>query len=91
MVISNGLRIRAALVTYELDGVQYIAIASGMGGAVGGYTGTGAPWMKNARGKRAFVFRLFESNASRPFHGGGQGDQPQGEIVDVLILLTSFR
>ncbi|MCB9385176.1 MAG: PQQ-dependent dehydrogenase, methanol/ethanol family [Bryobacterales bacterium] len=74
----TGSGIRAAPVTYELDGVQYIAIASGMGGAVGGYTGTGAPWMRNSRGGSAlFVFRLFESNASRPFHGGAKATNPR--------------
>jgi alcohol dehydrogenase (cytochrome c) len=69
----TGSGIRAAPVTYRLDGVQYIAIASGMGGAVGGYTGTGAPWMRDARGGGALVvFRLFEAGASRQFHGGAK-------------------
>ena len=69
----TGSGIRAAPVTYQLDGVQYIAIASGMGGAVGGYTGPGSPWMANhRRGSALFVFRLFEPNASRSFHGGAK-------------------
>jgi alcohol dehydrogenase (cytochrome c) len=41
----TGSGIRAAPITYRLDGIQYVAVASGMGGAVGGYTGPGAPWM----------------------------------------------
>jgi len=69
----TGSGIRAAPVTYELDGVQYIAIASGMGGAVRGYTGPGAPWMSASRsGSALFVFRLFEPGASRRFHGGAK-------------------
>jgi hypothetical protein len=36
-------------------------MASGMGGAVGGYTGAGAPWMKSYRtGNTIYAFRLFE-------------------------------
>ena len=67
----TGSGIRASPVTFLLDGVQYVAVASGMGGAVGGYTGPGAPWMKNYRsGSTLYVFRLFEPNASRQFHGG---------------------
>lgn len=69
----TGSGIRAAPVTYRLDGTQYIAIASGMGGAVGGYTGAGAPWMKSSRsGSTLYVFQLFEPNASRRFHGGAR-------------------
>jgi len=57
--------------TYALDGVEYIAVASGLGGAVGGYTGPGAPWLRNYRGGGTlFVFRLFSPNASTQFHGG---------------------
>jgi hypothetical protein len=44
-----------------------------MGGAVGGFTGAGAPWMKNYRtGNSLHVFRLFESGASKAFHGGSR-------------------
>ncbi len=69
----TGSGIRAAPVAFRLDGTDYIAIASGMGGAVGGYTGPGAPWMRNARsGSTLHVFRLFEPNASRQFHGGAK-------------------
>ena len=69
----TGSGIRAAPVTFELDGAQYVAIASGMGGAVGGYTGPGAPWMKSHRaGSALFVFRLFEPGASSSFHGGAK-------------------
>ena len=72
----TGSGIRAAPVTYNLDSVQYIAIASGMGGAVRGYTGPGAPWMADYRGGSALlVFRLFEANASRSFHGGARPDR----------------
>ena len=46
----TGSGIRAEPITYRLDGKQYIAGPSGMGGAVGGYTGAGAPWLKNYRG-----------------------------------------
>lgn len=67
----TGSGIRAAAVTYQLDGVQYVAIPAGMGGAVGGYTGAGAPWMKNYRtGDTMFVFALFEAGRSNQFHGG---------------------
>jgi alcohol dehydrogenase (cytochrome c) len=69
----TGSGIRAAPVSFELGGKQYIAIASGMGGAVGGYTGPGAPWMKNYRsGYTLYVFGLFEPNQSRRFHGGAR-------------------
>jgi alcohol dehydrogenase (cytochrome c) len=69
----TGSGIRAAPVAFRLDGVDYIAIASGMGGAVGGYTGPGAPWMRNHRsGGALHVFRLFEPGASRQFHGGAR-------------------
>jgi len=75
----TGSGIRAAPVTYRLDGVQYVAIAAGMGGAVRGYTGPGAPWMTNHRGGGALVvFRLFEPNASRQFHGGAKLNQASG-------------
>ena len=60
----TGSGIRAAPISYRLDGHQYIAIASGMGGAVGGFTGAGAPWMRNYRsGGTLYVFRLFEEDA----------------------------
>ena len=69
----TGSGIRAAPIAYQLDGKQYIAIASGMGGAVGGFTGAGAPWMKNYRpGNSLQVFRLFEPGASTAFHGGSR-------------------
>jgi alcohol dehydrogenase (cytochrome c) len=69
----TGSGIRAAPISYQLDGHQYVAIASGMSGAVGGYTGAGAPWMRNYRsGGALFVFRLFAPGASRQFHGGAQ-------------------
>ncbi len=59
----TGSGIRAAPISYRLDGHQYIAIASGMGGAVGGFTGAGAPWMRNYRsGGTLYVFRLFDSS-----------------------------
>lgn len=67
----TGSGIRSSAVTYELDGVQYIAIPSGMAGAVGGYTGAGAPWMKNYRtGDTMFVFALFDPARSKQFQGG---------------------
>ncbi len=67
----TGSGIRSGPVTFRLDGVQYIAVASGMGGAVGGYTGPGAPWLRNYRsGGTLFVFRLFEPSASKQFDGG---------------------
>jgi alcohol dehydrogenase (cytochrome c) len=69
----TGSGIRAAPITYRLDGKQYIAIASGMGGAVGGYTGAGAPWMKNYRsGGTLYVFGLFKPGESTTFHGGAR-------------------
>jgi alcohol dehydrogenase (cytochrome c) len=69
----TGSGIRSAPITYRLAGKQYIAIASGMGGAVGGYTGAGAPWMRNYRtGGTLYVFSLFEPGASTRFHGGAR-------------------
>jgi alcohol dehydrogenase (cytochrome c) len=69
----TGSGIRASPVTYRIDGKQYIAIASGMGGAVGGYTGAGAPWMKNYRsGSTLYVFGLFQAGDSTLFHGGAR-------------------
>ena len=58
----TGSGIRAAPVTFRLDGRQYIAIASGMSGAVRGYRSGGT----------LFVFRLFEAGVSNQFHGGSQ-------------------
>lgn len=67
----TGSGIRAAPITYELGGRQYVAIATGMAGAVGGYTGAGAPWMRNYRsGATLYVFALFEPGLGRQFHGG---------------------
>ena len=69
----TGSGIRAAPISYELEGKQYIAILSGMGGAVGGFTGAGAPWMKNYRtGDALYIFQLFEPSGSTPFHGGAR-------------------
>jgi len=73
----TGSDIRTGPVTYRLDGVQYIAVASGMGGAVGGYTRPGAPWLRNYRsGGTFFVFRLFEPGASKQLHGGAEQNPP---------------
>ena len=70
---NTGSGIRSGPVAFRLDGVEYIAVASGLGGAVGGYTGPGAPWLRNYRGGGTlFVFRLFEPNASKGFHGGAR-------------------
>jgi alcohol dehydrogenase (cytochrome c) len=69
----TGSGIRSGPVAFAIDGVEYIAVASGMGGAVGGYTGPGAPWLRNYRGGGVlFVFRLFEPNASKQFDGGAR-------------------
>lgn len=69
----TGSGIRGGPVTFLVDGKQYVAIASGMAGAVGGYTGAGAPWMRNYRtGDTLFVFALFEPGASSRFHGGAR-------------------
>lgn len=57
----TGSGIRAAPVSFRLGGRQYIAIASGMSGAVRGFTGAGAPWMRDYRsGGTVYVFALFE-------------------------------
>ncbi len=72
----TGSGIRAAPITYRLDGKQYVAIASGMAGAVGGFTGAGAPWMKSYRsGGTLYVFRPFEPGASEAFNGGATTPQ----------------
>ena len=69
----TGSGIRTGPVAFTVDGVEYIAVASGMGGAVSGYTGAGAPWLRNYRaGGTLTVFRLFEPNASKPFDGGAR-------------------
>jgi len=65
----TGSGIRAAPISYRLDGHQFIAIASGMGGAVGGFTGAGAPWMRDYRsGDTLYVFRLFDSRLFTTSH-----------------------
>ena len=67
----TGSGIRSGPIAFTLDGVEYVAVASGLGGAVGGYTGPGAPWLRNYRGGGTlFVFRLFSPGASIEFHGG---------------------
>jgi alcohol dehydrogenase (cytochrome c) len=69
----TGSGIRGAPIAYRLDGREYIAIASGMAGAVGGFTGAGAPWMRDYRsGGTLYVFSLFEMGASEAFHGGSR-------------------
>jgi alcohol dehydrogenase (cytochrome c) len=69
----TGSGIRSAPIAYRVDGKDYIAVASGMAGAVGGFTGAGAPWMRDYRtGGTLFVFSLFEAGASEAFHGGAQ-------------------
>ncbi len=56
----TGSGIRGGPISYRLDGKQYIAVLSGMGGAVGGFTGAGAPWMRDYRsGDTMYVFSLF--------------------------------
>jgi alcohol dehydrogenase (cytochrome c) len=67
----TGSGIRGAPITFRLDGRQYVAVAAGMSGAVGGFTGAGAPWMRDFRGGGTlFVFALFEPGASGAFRGG---------------------
>jgi alcohol dehydrogenase (cytochrome c) len=69
----TGSGMRAAPISFRLDGRQYVVVASGMGGAVGGFTGAGAPWMRNYRsGGTLYVFRLFEPGGSTGFHGGAE-------------------
>jgi alcohol dehydrogenase (cytochrome c) len=69
----TGSGIRAAPISYRLNGKQYIVIPSGMAGAVGGFTGAGAPWMRNYRsGDTLYVFALFEPEESMQYHGGAQ-------------------
>lgn len=69
----TGSGIRSGPVAFTIDGVEYIAIASGMGGAVHGFTGPGAPWLRNYRsGGTLFVFRLFQAGASKQFDGGAK-------------------
>lgn len=61
----TGSGIRAAPVSFRLGGRQYIAIASGMSGAVRGFTGAGAPWMRDYRsGGTLYVFALFDTAAA---------------------------
>ena len=69
----TGSGIRGAPVSYRLDGKEYIAVASGMSGAVGGFTGAGAPWMRDYRsGGTLFIFALFEPGASEAFAAGAR-------------------
>ncbi|MGC1461461.1 MAG: PQQ-binding-like beta-propeller repeat protein [Terracidiphilus sp.] len=69
----TGSGIRGAPIAYRLDGKEYIAVASGMSGAVGGYTGEGAPWLHDYRsGGTLFVFALFEqkhAGVGKEIHG----------------------
>jgi alcohol dehydrogenase (cytochrome c) len=61
----TGSGIRGAPIAFQLDGKEYVAIASGMSGSVGGYTGAGAPWMRNYRGGGTlFVFALYGAKES---------------------------
>ncbi len=74
----TGSGMRGAPISYRLEGKQYIAILSGMGGAVGGFTGAGAPWMKNYRtGDTLYVFALFEPDGAKKFHGGAGPTPPR--------------
>ncbi|HZT31532.1 MAG TPA: PQQ-binding-like beta-propeller repeat protein [Bryobacteraceae bacterium] len=69
----TGSGIRGAPVTFRIGGRQYVAVASGMSGAVGGFTGAGAPWMRDYRGGGSlYVFALFAPDASQAFHGGAR-------------------
>ena len=70
---TKPIRVKFDGVEDVADGRQYVAVASGMGGAVGGFTGAGAPWMRNYRsGGTLYVFRLFEPGGSTGFHGGAE-------------------
>jgi len=61
----TGSGIRGAPIAYRLDGKEYIAVASGMAGAVGGFTGAGAPWMRDYRsGDTLYVFSLLETGGA---------------------------
>jgi alcohol dehydrogenase (cytochrome c) len=61
----TGSGMRGGPISYRLDGKQYIAVLSGMGGAVGGFTGAGAPWMRDYRaGDALYVFSLFSPRNS---------------------------
>jgi alcohol dehydrogenase (cytochrome c) len=61
----TGSGMRGGPISYRLDGKQYIAVLSGMGGAVGGFTGAGAPWMRDYRtGNMMYVFSLFNPRKS---------------------------
>ena len=63
----TGSGMRGGPISYRLDGKQYIAVLSGMGGAVGGFTGAGAPWMRDYRtGDTMYVFTLFSPRKSSP-------------------------
>lgn len=74
----TGSGMRGAPIAYRLDGKEYIAVASGMAGAIGGFTGAGAPWMHDYRsGGTLYVFSLFEAGASEAFHGGARGGSPR--------------
>jgi alcohol dehydrogenase (cytochrome c) len=69
----TGSGIRGAPIAYRVNGKDYIAVASGMAGAVEGFTGAGAPWMRDYRsGGTLFVFRLFQAGTSEVFHGGSK-------------------
>jgi len=57
----TGSGMRGGPISYRLDGKQYIAVLSGMGGAVGGFAGAGAPWMRDYRtGDTMYVFSLWD-------------------------------
>jgi alcohol dehydrogenase (cytochrome c) len=64
----TGSGMRGGPISYRLDGKQYIAVLSGMGGAVGGFTGAGAPWMRDYRtGDTMYVFSLFGPRKPSPW------------------------
>jgi alcohol dehydrogenase (cytochrome c) len=66
----TGSGIRSGPIMFKLDGIEYLAVASGMGGAVGMYNaGPGEARRRPRDGGTLFVFRVFEPGASVRFDG----------------------
>ncbi|MCC7009021.1 MAG: PQQ-dependent dehydrogenase, methanol/ethanol family [Acidobacteria bacterium] len=79
----TGSGIRSGPVMFRLDGVEYLAVASGMGGAVGMYyAGESQGSRAFRKGGTLFVFRLFDPDA--PVKLMGASDSAEGAAAAIL-------
>ena len=58
LALNVGTSIMAAPMTYELDGVQYVAVGAGFGGALGGVQPPGTAAARYGNAARIVAFRL---------------------------------